>query len=231
MVEPALNPAETKRGAVLDGGAAPTTARAGASYSRFVTAMRIVLPLVAIAIVMLVIAWPQLGEKPKKFNLNVSKVTVHDSGGQQMINAHFTGTDSTGHPFTVTADKASQKKQLPNLIDMAFPKADMTMKSGAWVALSAKKGVYDRKTEKLDLTENVTVFHDSGYEFRTSAAIVDLTTSSAEGSAPVTGQGPGGNLSAAGFRILERGKTLLFTGKSRMALFPSASAKKQAAKK
>lgn len=231
MVEPALNPAETKRGAVLDGGAAPTTARAGASYSRFVTAMRIVLPLVALAIVVLVIAWPQLGEKPKKFSLNASKVTVHDSGGQQMINAHFTGTDSTGHPFTVTADKASQKKQLPNLIDMAFPKADMTMKSGAWVALSAKKGVYDRKTEKLDLTENVTVFHDSGYEFRTSAAIVDLTTSSAEGSAPVTGQGPGGNLSAAGFRILERGKTLLFTGKSRMALFPSASAKKQAAKK
>jgi lipopolysaccharide export system protein LptC len=231
MVEPALSAAETKRVAALDGGAAPATARAGASYSRFVTAMRIVLPLVAIAIVVLVIVWPQLGEKPKKFSLNVSKVTVQDSGGQQMINAHFTGTDSAGLPFTVTADKASQQKQLPNLIDMAFPKADMTMKSGAWVALSAKKGVYDRKTEKLDLTEDVTVFHDSGYEFRTSAAIVDLTTSSAEGSAPVTGQGPGGNLSATGFRILERGKTLLFTGKSRMALFPSASTKKQAAKK
>jgi lipopolysaccharide export system protein LptC len=231
MVEPALDPAKINRGAAQGGPATPATARASASYSRFVTAMRIVLPLVALVIVVLVIAWPQLGEKPKKFSLNVSKPTAHDSGGQQMIKAHFTGTDSAGHPFTVTADTAAQQKQLPDLIDMAFPKADMTMENGAWVALSAKKGVYDRKTEKLDLSENVTVFHDSGYKFRTSAAIVDLTTSSAEGSAPVTGQGPGGNLSAAGFRILERGKILVFTGKSRMALFPSANAKNPAAKK
>jgi lipopolysaccharide export system protein LptC len=231
MVEPALNPAETNRIAAQGGRAAPATVRAGASYTRFVAAMRIVLPLVALAIVVLVIAWPQLGEKPKKFSLDASKVTVHDSGGQQMIKAHFTGTDSAGQPFTVTADTAAQQKQLPDLIDMAFPKADMTMKGGAWVALSAKKGVYDRKTEKLDLSEDVTVFHDSGYEFRTSSAIVDLTTSSAEGSAPVTGQGPGGNLSATGFRILERGRILVFTGKSRMALFPSTRSKKQAAKK
>jgi lipopolysaccharide export system protein LptC len=179
----------------------------------------------------LVVAWPQLGKKPKKFNLDPSRVSVHDSGGQQMINAHFTGTDSTGHPFTVTADTAAQQKQMPDLIDMSFPKADMTMKSGAWVALSAQKGVYDRKTEKLSLSQNVTVFHDSGYEFQTSAMVVDLATSSAEGSAPVTGHGPGGNLSAAGFRIVDRGKSLFFTGKSRMALFPTARAKKGTAKK
>jgi lipopolysaccharide export system protein LptC len=226
MVEPALNPAETNRVAAQGGRDAPATVRAGASYTRFVAAMRIVLPLVALVIVVLVIVWPQLGEKPKNFSLDVSRVTVHDSGGQQMIKVHFTGADSAGHPFTVTANTAAQQKQLPDLIDMAFPKADLTMKSGAWVVLSAKRGIYDRKTEKLDLSEDVTVFHDSGYEFRTSAAIVDLATSSAEGSAPVTGQGPGGNLSAAGFRILERGKILVFTGKSRMALFPSASSKK-----
>ena len=67
MAEPALDQAES--GASLQsGGAAPVTVRAGASYSRFVTAMRIFLPLVALAIVVLVVhlavvplgVWPGL---------------------------------------------------------------------------------------------------------------------------------------------------------------------------
>ena len=226
MVEPALNPTGKDRASSPTGTETRTAtepSRASDSYSRFVGMMRITLPLVALVIVVLVIAWPQLGEKKsEKFRLDVSKVTTEDSGGQQMVNARFTGTDSNGRPFTVTADTAAQQKKIPDFLDMAFPKADMTMKSGAWVALSAEKGVYDRKTEKLKLTDNVTVFHDSGYEFKTSTATVDLTTSSATGSEPIAGQGPGGTLAATGFKILDRGNVLLFTGKSRLVLFPKA---------
>ena len=228
MVEPALNPTGKDRLSSLTG-TEPQTAtepsKGNDSYSRFVGTMRITLPLVALIIIVLVIVWPQLGKKPEKFRLDVSKVTTEDSSGQQMVNARFTGTDSNGRPFTVTADTAAQQKKIPDFLDMAFPKADMTMKSGAWVAMSAEKGVYDRKSEKLNLTDNVTVFHDSGYEFKTSTAIVDLATSSAVGSEPIAGQGPGGTLSGTGFRILDRGNVLLFTGKSRLLLFPKARPK------
>jgi len=228
MVEPAPTPTGADRRSSPTGAGAPTaaeTSKASDSYSRFVGTMRIALPLLALVIIVMVVAWPQLGKKPEKFRLDVSKVTREDSSGQQMVNARFTGTDSNGRPFTVTADTAAQQKKISDLLDMAFPKADMTMKSGAWVAMSAEKGVYDRKSEKLNLTDNVTVFHDSGYEFKTTTAIVDLATSSAAGSEPIAGQGPGGTLSATGFRILDRGNVLLFTGKSRLVLFPKAHPK------
>jgi lipopolysaccharide export system protein LptC len=41
----------------------------------------------------------------------------------------------------------------------------------------------------------------------------------ASGDKPVTGQGPVGTIRSAGFRILERGKRVIFTGKSRLVLY------------
>ena len=42
------------------------------------------------------------------------------------------------------------------------------------------------------------------------------------GDEPVRGQGPFGTLEAEGFRILDRGKRLVLSGKSRLVLYPVA---------
>ena len=61
----------------------PTTTndreRSGRSYSRFVALMRIALPATAGAIVILVIIWPQIGEKSKNFQLDFSSVKIEDA--------------------------------------------------------------------------------------------------------------------------------------------------------
>ena len=201
-------------------------ARAGGSYSRFAHSMRIVLPLVAAAIVLLVVAWPQLGEKPKRFSLGVSSVTSTDTGGQQIINARFTGTDSQNRPYSVTADTASQVKNEPDLIDLAFPKADITLASGAWVALSAETGRLNRKNQILNLKGSVNLFHDMGYELRTSSADVQMEQGTASGKEAVSGQGPFGTLKSTGFRILDGGKRVIFSGKSRLIFHPAAKGPK-----
>src|SRR5690606_32998147 len=100
------------------------TARAVRAYSRFAQSMRITLPVIAGLITLMVIAWPQLGEKPKQFSVGINRVTTNDSGGQQIINARFTGTDRAQRPYTVTADTAAQVQSSPNLVDLSFPKAD-----------------------------------------------------------------------------------------------------------
>ena len=193
--------------------------RAGGSYSRFANSMRIVLPLVAIAIVVLVVTWPQLTEKPKKFSLSLSTVTSSETGVQQIVNARFTGTDSENRPYSVTADTASQTKSAPDLIDLSFPKADITLQDGAWLALSADTGTFNRKMQVLNLQGSVSLFHDLGYQLQTSSANIFMHEGEASGDKPVTGQGPIGTIQSAGFRILERGKRVIFTGKSRLVLF------------
>lgn len=201
-------------------------ARAGRSYSRFANSMRITLPLVAVAIAVLVIAWPQLTEKPKKFSLSVSNVATTETGGQQIINARFTGTDEENRPYTVTADTASQVKNAPDMVDLAFPKADITLQNGAWLALSAETGTFNRKIQVLNLHGAVNLFHDMGYELRTSAADIFMKQGTASGNKPVSGQGPIGTVQSTGFLILEGGKRVLFTGKSRLIIYSAAKGPK-----
>jgi lipopolysaccharide export system protein LptC len=95
------------------------------------------------------------------------------------------------------------------------------MNDGTWLALTAKVGYYDRQTELLDLVGDVNLFHDQGFEVRTEKAQVDLKGGTASGDLPVEGQGPSGTLTAEGFRAIDSGKTVIFTGKSKMILYPA----------
>ena len=209
---------------IANGGSEPSTGRrlsltrAGGSYTTFANSMRIALPLVAVAIVVLVVAWPQLTEKPKNFSLSVSNVTTTETGTQQIINARFTGTDSENRPYSITADTASQLKNSPNTLELAFPKADITLRNGAWLALSAETGILNRKNQVLNLQGGVNLFHDRGYEIRTAAAEFFMKQGIATGKKPVLGHGPLGTIRSTGFRILDSGKRVLFTGKSQLTL-------------
>ena len=194
----------------------------GSSYSRFVVLMRIALPVSAAAIVALVIAWPQLTQKPKGSRLGVSKIATHDTDGQQIVNPRFSSTDSNQRPFNLTADAAVQKKDDANLVDLAFPKADLTAKSGTWMAISAETGMFNRRSEVLTLKGTISLFHDSGYELKTAIAQIDMAAGTAKGDVPISGHGPGGTVKGSGFRILERGKTMVFTGKSKMVLYSTS---------
>jgi len=184
--------------------------------------MRIALPLVAGAIIAMVIAWPEFGEKRSGFKLGMSKITVNDSGGQTIVNPRFTGTDRARRPYTVTADAATQDQKASSQVRLAFPKADLTLADGAWVAVSAADGRYDRKAGTLTLSGGVDLFHDRGYELHTPSARVSLAEGAAEGAQPVRGQGPFGTLQAQGFRMVDKGRRLLLSGKSRLVLLPAA---------
>ena len=196
-----------------------STFRSGRRYSRFVTLMRIALPLTAGAIIALVIAWPQLGHKPNSYRLGVSKITTQDGGEQQIINPRFSSTDSKQRPFNLTADRASRQKENPNMVDLILPKADLTSQSGSWMALSAKIGLFDRNSEVLNLRGSVSLFHNSGYELRTNIAKINLAAGTAEGKGPILGHGPDGTVKAQGFRILRHGRTMIFTGKSKVVFY------------
>jgi len=229
MTEPAVRPTVRTSAGGGSGSSAgrriPRT-RASGSYTRFANSMRIALPLLAVAIVVLVVAWPMLMEKPKKFSLSVSNVATTETGTQQIINARFTGTDAQNRPYSLTADTASLVKNAPDMVDLAFPKADITLRNGAWLALSAETGTFNRKIQVLNLQGAVNLFHDIGYELRTSAADIFMKQGTASGNKPVSGQGPIGTVQSAGFRILDGGKRMLFTGKSRLVLYPVAKGPK-----
>ena len=197
----------------------PSPFRRG-GYSRFVAIAKIVLPLAAAALLVLVWAWPSLRGTDPRFRLGFSDLLTRETAGPSMINPRYVGTDKDHKPFSITSDVARNSANDRMKIDLDVPKGDIVLNDGSWLMLTAETGVYARTAKTLDLFGGVTLFHDGGYEIRTDVAYVNLEKGTAEGDQPVRGQGPFGSLVAEGFHLLDKGKIIHFTGKSKLVIHP-----------
>lgn len=194
-------------------------------YSRFVTFMKVLLPMIALVLIALVVIWPQLDLGNRRFGLRFAKLEATEADVPAMVNARFVGADRKDQPFTITADLARNLLSGKDAVELEMPKADITAADGSWIVLTANEGVYDQQGKHLNLEGSVNLFHDSGYEFITKAADVDLATGSAVSHQPVRGQGPFGQLKAEGFRLEDKGRTIFFTGKAKLTIYPGAASK------
>lgn len=200
----------------------PRTRRSGFGRSRFVATMKYVLPGLAMLLLVVVVAWPEFSSDDARFNIPQAVGPIGTSR-PQVLNARVLGVDSRRRPFQITADTSALKKDGEReFYQLEQPKADIVLEDGTWVALTASDGEYEEVTKSLYLKGNVNVFHDAGHEFRTPTARFNLDDRSAAGSDPVEGQGPLGTLHSEGFRILDGGDRVIFTGKARMEVYRGA---------
>lgn len=190
-----------------------------ANYSRFVNLMKVLLPITALALAAIMVAWPQLKLRDSGFRLGFLSINPYDAENLRMVNARFTGLDKKSLPYTLTADVAIQDSPGADTLRLEHPKADIILKDGTWVALTADRGTHNQKKQTLELTGAVSLFHDSGYSLNTTHALIDLVHGTVEGKAPVTGQGPTGKLTSQGFRFLNQGRIIHFTGKAKLVIY------------
>jgi lipopolysaccharide export system protein LptC len=200
--------------------AAPRSDGAGprGGRSRGVGTLKLVLAAVILAIVSLVLAWPNLAPDDKHFRLGSGKGLPSDSDTLRMINARFVGVDDENRPFVITATRAAQDQNDAGNMLLTAPKGDLTAQDGTWMAVTAASGVLQRDRKLLDLKGDVSLFHDSGLEMHTEAAQVDLASRGSHGELPVQGQSPSMQLDGQGFRTEERGQRVFLTGKSHILL-------------
>lgn len=187
-----------------------------------VTIAKRALPLAAFAALALVVLWPQIAGMEEQVRVAYRKPSLTvPTGAASVVEPRFQGTDERGRPYTLSADAAVQEAGSSS-VRLANPRGDVTLEQGSWVILQAEAGLFHRDRRMLDLTGDVAVFHDSGYEVRTDAAEVDLRAGTARGDQPVSAQGPAGTLDAVGFSLTDRGDVVVFTGPARMLLVPTA---------
>lgn len=189
-------------------------------YSRFVQMMKFLLPAVAALLIALILVWPYLKTEDILFRISFAALTADQTEDPSMVNPRYLGIDKDNQSFSITADLARNLGQGSMSVELEMPKADITLEDGSWLVVTAENGIYQRLEQTLKLTGSVNLYHDSGYEFRTAEARVDLEKGTAAGTAPIRGQGPFGDLQAEGFRLIDKGRTIIFTGKSKLVLYP-----------
>lgn len=197
---------------VLSGARARRAARNPYAHTRAVNVAKVALPVLAAVVLALIAVWPLFtgGDAP---------LAIGPGGGElEMVDARYLGTDQTARPFEVRAQRVLQSGAGGSVVELVNPSAEITLEGGDWLSLTASRGVYDQQSGALSLEGGVTLFHDGGYEFITDAANLDTQKGVAWGNTPVRGQGPFGDIDAGGFRIVDDGNTIVFTGKARLRL-------------
>ena len=206
-------------------------------YSYFIRCLRILLPLALICILGLLFAWPWITkpsldshiEKPQQESRilarEISERDIITSGQSDLAEARFTGRDSAGRPYVITAiqavtdDRSTDPTAGKIHLDQAM--ADIFLDQDEWLALRADKGEYNPKRQRLDLRGSIEIFHDSGYTLETEALHADLGSGTLYSTDSTTLQGPIGRLEAEGMKASPRFEKIEFPGPSRLVLWSS----------
>lgn len=187
-------------------------------YSRRVAILKRILPAIGVAMLLLVAAWPRLGPLLDSVRFGLPGIDLREARELKMLEPRYSGIDRYNRPFVVTAAVGRQVPNRNNLMSLDQPRAELTAHDGAKIVLTAATGIYQSQTELLDLFHRVTLTHQNGTWFTTRQAHADFSDNTAKGDDPIEGHGPSGDIWGQGFRVLDKGDTIVFTGRSHLAL-------------
>jgi lipopolysaccharide export system protein LptC len=174
---------------------------------------KILLPLAGIGLLLAIPIWPEIEGSEDRARVSFRRVTQAAPDAVRIIAPRYQGFDEQNRPFTVTA--AAAQAEGPDILELDEPRADT---DGSWVLLESRHGRFDKGANRLDLSGEVTLWHDGGNMLVTERATIALSEGTAWGDRPVAAQGPFGTLTSEGFRLTERGQVVLFTGRARAVL-------------
>jgi lipopolysaccharide export system protein LptC len=195
-------------------------ARHSRAYSRFVGLMKVTLPVVALLLIVMILAWPQIyGGEEGSFRFSFADLERDTTGALGVSKARFAGTDSANRPFTVTAERAVQKQGF-EIFELTTLQADITTGDGTWLSITADSGEYRRADRVLVLRGVIDVFSNVGYELHATEAVVNLGNGTVRSEKPVDGHGPLGAMRADAMIYTADGKRLQLNGGVRVVLNP-----------
>ena len=187
-------------------------------HSRWVALLKVVLPVIGVALLCLVSVWPRLPLLLESMRAGFPAIDLREARELRMVTPRYAGLDRYNRPYAVTAAIGRQVPDRNDVMALERPRAVMTVHGGASVTVTAATGVYQSQAQLLDLFEDVNLLHQDGTRFVTRRAHLNVSDNTAEGHEPVEGHGPSGDITGEGFLILSKGETIIFTGRSSLVL-------------
>lgn len=197
------------------------------TYSRFVEFMRVALFAGAAVLVISVVLYSSFWGR--KDGISIFLPSETDKGQDlHMTNPIFIGHDSGNRPIEVTAERAVQDVENPDLVHLEKIKGKLQIKPSGkaspgdltQITLAARQGNFNTKSENILLQGNVQLRSNTGYLFAAQEVEVDLQQNEIRSSKPVHGEGELINIDAETFRVWDNGNHILFSGNVKTRFFP-----------
>lgn len=187
------------------------------AYTKFIRALRIILPLFAVALTVVVLTWEDAGRRVSPLQKQ-DVAPQADNVQNELLSPVFNSVDDKSQPFTVTADRATQDKMNSNILNLENPKAELQENDGGKLNAEANTGLYEQNTQKLNLFGNVVLSNSDGYTLTTEELRVDLVTQKAFSGRDVRVEGEAGTIDSTGLEGDGATGTLIFTGPAKVIL-------------
>ena len=187
------------------------------NYSVFIKSLKYFLLLFSVSILILVIYNNNPIEKEKVYSDFSYNESDFQSARQVLRKPTFIGIDKKNQPFKVMANKATRLKQEPNIFNLEKPTGEISSGKEKFF-LSGDKGIFNKNVEQLKVKGNVK-FNDGGdMIFNTSEMYFDFKKEILSGNKRVNGKKNNSIIVSEGFRILNNGEQIFFTGKTKLKL-------------
>ena len=190
-------------------------------HTRKVMLAKIILPIIAGILVLILMVFPTFKENVKDFGLefNIGK------GEFEHLNIQNTTVYITDEKNRVNNFVAKQVQETVNdskIYDLIKPEGIMPLDKQEWLNIKSPNGIFDQNTSILTLTNTVEIFYSKGMNISTQEATFNLKSSQGYSQHPVVGDGFIGNIDAQGFKYDGKNNILSFTGKTHILINPDS---------
>jgi len=186
-------------------------------YSIFVKFMKGALPLAALALGGVVLVYALQPRDAGRMAMTFERMGRVE-GDLAMIKPRLSGIDDDGLPFVLTAARAIQEARGSNRVRLEDVAADISLKDGTALHVTALKGVVDTKTHVLQVSGGMHLISKTGYDARTESAVADLRAGSMHGENGIQAQGTFGSITAQRFVLDRQSRQLRFSGDVHMVI-------------
>ncbi|MDR1694918.1 MAG: LPS export ABC transporter periplasmic protein LptC [Lactobacillaceae bacterium] len=185
-----------------------------AKHTKFVRLSKLFLPIIAAAIVGMLLIIPALKEAADEIDLNFAKPKYGDFEKLHVENTTFYITDEdnkVSNFYTIGIDETFPGSKL---IKLTNPQGTVNTKNDKWVSLKSTVGFYNQNTNFLDLKENTEVVFSDGMEVKTEKVAFDFSKSFGHTDTPVIGHGVFGDINSESMEFDAKTKVIIFKGKT-----------------
>ena len=187
--------------------------------------LSVVLLGIGVAVTLVVASWLGFLHQSGDSKLEIKEVKIANSGEIALTGARYQGVTSSGQPFLITADQASEANDGSGRIDMQQPRATITMKNGQIIKLQSNYGVFDQPDNIVDMAGNVVVVQPArNLTLMSDSLFADLKLGEMRSLVPVTVTDDARRIDAETMTVFDNGDRILFGGAARMVMQPGTTA-------
>ena len=188
------------------------------TYSRFIKSLQYILPIGVLAIIGILILWPQLSK------IETSPLTQADIKALKraetentLSNPTFNTLDSKGNPVQISASNAKQNRVEKDTIILENPSASLN-DNGRILQLQAKDGTYNQSNKILTLNDNVVLKDSQNNILKTQSLVADIQNNIAKSDMPTTLETKQGVISGQSVIINHENQTTIFKGPAKAVI-------------